>query len=441
MTAARERLAAALDRRMLLRMAGAAGIGAALMPGLLRAATQQETLPRVRALLERWTGTPDRAGVFPGLVASLGLPGRETEFVARGAQGFTDATPISADSLFRIYSMTKPITGIMAMQLVAEGRLALDQPLHDVLPKFAAMQVQDRYDGSLSALHPAPQAITMRHLLTHTSGLGYSIVQTGPIRDLLQAKGLAAGQITRLKIPGLTDTPPAPSLALFADRLAEVPLVYDPATHWSYSLGLDLMGRVIEVVSGRPFDVHLREALFEPAGMTSTFFQVPAAQSHRLTTNYAALGEVLVPIDEPGSSLFLNRPAFPFGGSGLVSSPRDYDRFLRLLAQRGMLDGKRVLAESAVVTGTSDLLPPVESQSPMLPPGSGFGAGGRVGKGAENGIFGWSGAAGTVGMVDMIRGLRSQLFAQFMPPNAVDLIPQFQTALKADIMALLETPR
>jgi CubicO group peptidase (beta-lactamase class C family) len=150
---------------------------------------------------------------------------------------------------------------------------------------------------------------------------------------------------------------------------------------------------------------------------------------------------VLVPIDEPGSSLFLNPPAFPFGGSGLVSSPRDYDRFLRLLAQRGMLDGKRVLAESAVVTGTSDLLPPVESNSPMLPPGSGFGAGGRVGKGAENGIFGWSGAAGTVGMVDMIRGLRSQLFAQFMPPNAVDLIPQFQTALKADIMALLETLR
>lgn len=439
MTAIRERLQAALDRRMLLRMAGAAGIGAALLPGLVRAATQLESLPRVRALLERWTGTAEKPGVFPGLVASLGMPGREAEFVARGAQGFTDGTPVSAQSLFRIYSMTKPITGIMAMQLIAEGRLSLDQPLADVLPRFAAMQVQDRYDGSLSALHAAPRAITMRHLLTHTSGLGYSIIQTGPIRDLLQAKGLAAGQVTRLQVPGFTDAAPAPSLALFADRLADVPLVYDPATHWSYSLGLDLMGRVIEVVTGRPFDIYLREALFEPAGMTSTFFQVPAADRARLTTNYAALGEVLVPIDEPGNSLFLDKPAFPFGGSGLVSSPRDYDRFLRLLAQRGVLDGKRVLAESAVMAGTGDLLPPLVRLSAMLPPGSGFGAGGRVGKGAEAGIFGWSGAAGTVGMVDMIRGLRSQLFAQFMPPNAFGLIPQFQTALKADIMALLET--
>lgn len=436
---ARARLEAVLDRRMVLRMAAAAGIGAALMPRLAWAAAQQESLGRVRALVERWTGTADKPGVFPGLVASLGLPGREAEFVARGTQGFTDGTPVSADSLFRIYSMTKPVTGIMAMQLVTEGRLGLDQPVRDVLPKFAAMQVQDRYDGSLSALHPAPHAITMRHLLTHTSGLGYSIVQTGAIREVMQGKGLAAGQVSRLKVPGLTDGVPAPSLAVFADRLAEVPLVYDPATHWSYSLGLDLMGRVIEVVTGRPFDVYLQEALFEPAGMTSTFFQVPAGQGHRLTTNYAALGEVLVPIDEPGNSVFLDRPAFAFGGSGLVSSPRDYDRFLRLLSQRGILDGRRVLAESAVVTGTGDLLPPGVKLAAMLPAGSGFGAGGRVGKGAEAGIFGWSGAAGTVGMVDMVRGLRSQLFAQFMPPNAFDLIPQFQTALKADVMALLET--
>ncbi len=438
MTDMRERLAASLDRRMLLRMAGAAGIGAALLPRLALAAGQAETMPRVRALLERWTGTADKPGVFPGMVASLGLPGQEAEFVSLGAQGFTDGTPVSPDSLFRIYSMTKPVTGIVAMDLIAKGLIALDQPVREVLPKFAAMQVQDRYDGSLTALHPAPHAITMRHLLTHTSGLGYTIVQSGPIRALMQAKGLAAGQISRLKVPGLTDGPPAPSLALFADRLAEVPLVRDPATHWSYSLGLDLMGRVIEVVTGRPFDAYLREVLFEPAGMTSTFFQVPAAQGHRLVTNYGAFGEVLVPIDEPGTSVFLDRPAFPFGGSGLVSSPRDYDRFLRLLAQRGTIDGRRVLAESAVVAGTANLLPPGVALAAMLPPDSGFGAGGRVGRGAENGIFGWSGAAGTVGMVDMIRGLRSQLFAQFMPPSAFDLIPQFQTALKADIMALLE---
>ncbi|WP_454796621.1 serine hydrolase domain-containing protein [Novosphingobium lindaniclasticum] len=433
MSAERRRLEARIDRRSLLHMAGLAGIGAALMPHLAWAAEQDENLPRVRALVERWIGS----GLLPGMVASLGQPGREPEFVTRGAQGFNDSAPITADSLFRIYSMTKPVTGIMAMDLIAQGRLGLDQPLHEILPRFAQMKVQDRYDGSLAALHPAPRAITIRHLLTHTSGLGYSIVQTGPIRELMQAKGLAAGQVSRFKVPGFTDAAPAPSLAAFADRLAEVPLVYDPATHWSYSLGLDLMGRVIEVVTGRPFDAYLREALFEPAGMASTAFQVPKTEAKRLTTNYAALGKVLVPIDEPGNSVFLDTPAFPFGGSGLVSTPRDYDRFLRLLAQRGTIDGRRVLAESAVETGTADLLPPGVAFSAMLPAGSGFGAGGRVGKGAENGLFGWAGAAGTVGMVDMIRGLRSQLFVQFMPPNAFDLIPQFQTALKADVMALL----
>jgi CubicO group peptidase (beta-lactamase class C family) len=432
-------LEAAMDRRALMRMAGAAGIAAALLPRLAFAAARPELLPKVRAVIERWVGP----GRFPGMVASLGLPGREPEYVARGSEGFTDADAVGADSLFRIYSMTKPITAMAAMDLIAQGRLGLDQPVHEVLPQFRRMRVQDRYDGSLTALHAAPTPITMRQLMTHTSGLGYTIVQTGPIKALMESRGLVPGQISRLTAPGLDWGKPVQGLDHFAERLAQVPLVADPGTRWSYSMGLDLMGRVIEVVTGRPFDQYLHETIFAPAGMTSTWFQVPAAQAHRLTTNYAALGGVLAPIDpvsaDGATSIYLDRPAFPFGGAGLVSSPRDYDRFLRLLAQFGTIDGRRVLAESAVRAGTSDLLPagvtmPAGSGGP-----SGFGAGGRVGRGAEAGIYGWSGAAGTVGMVDMVHGLRSQIFVQFMPPNALPLLPEFQAALKADVLALLET--
>ncbi|WP_243652709.1 serine hydrolase domain-containing protein [Novosphingobium sp. PhB165] len=412
-----------------------AGLGAALLPRLAWAVEQPVALPKVTALVDRWVGT----GKFPGMVASLGLPGREAQFVARGAQGFDDGTAMGPDSLFRIYSMTKPVTGMMAMQLIEEGRLALDQPLADVLPAWRDMRVQDRYDGPLDRLHAAPRPITMRHLLTHTSGIGYSIVQTGPIRDAYVKQGLVPGQVSRIEVPGLTYGAPIHGLDHFADRLATLPLVADPGTRWSYSMGLDVMGRVIEVVTGKRFDAYLAEALFGPAGMTSTEFRVGPGDVRRLTTNYGALGGVLVPIDPPESSVYLDPPAFPFGGSGLVSSPRDYDRFLRLLAQGGMIDGRRVLSERAVALGTSDLLPPGVDRSHMIAGPSGFGAGGRVGQGAEAGIFGWSGAAGTVGMVDMTHGLRSQLFVQFMPSDALPLLPEFQTALKADVMALMET--
>lgn len=429
-----ERLDRALTRRQALWLAGMAGMGAAAMPRLALAAQSADLLPSVRAMIERWVGP----GKFPGMVASLGLPGRKPVFVARGSEGFTDADPVTHDSLFRIYSMTKPVTGMAAMLLVGEGKLGLDQPLADILPKFARMQVQVTPDGSLADVRPARTAITIRHLLTHTAGLGYSIIQKGPIKAAMEERGIVSGQISRLPVPGLFRGAPVTSLELFADRLAEVPLVYEPGTRWSYSTGLDLMGRVIEVVAGQPFDAFLHERIFAPCGMDSTWFQVPRSEAGRLTTNYAAMNNVLVPIDKGEESIFLDKPPFPFGGSGLVSSPADYDRFLAMLAGFGAIGGVRVLPEAAVRTGTANLLPAGAEGPAIMAPKSGFGAGGRVGVGTEAGIYGWAGAAGTVGMVDMVRGLRSQIFVQFMPPNANTLLPEFQQALKADVMALLE---
>jgi len=426
------RMERALDRRTLMRMGMMAGLGAALMPRLALAAETPELLPQVRAVIERWVGP----GKFPGMIASLGLPGRDPHYVARGSHGFTDADAIAPDTLFRIYSMTKPITGMAAMQLIEAGKLGLDQPLYDILPKFRNMLVQDTYDGSVTDLHPARRPITIRHLITHTSGIGYTIIQQGPIKTLMESQGLIAGQISRIEVPGLSRGKPVSGLDVFADRLAGMPLVSDPGEKWVYSMGLDLMGRVIEVVSGKSFDTYLKDAIFDPAGMTDTFFQVPREKAGRLATNYGVAGGTFIPIDRGEDSIYLDPPPFPFGGAGLVSSPRDYDRFLRMLAQFGSIGGQRVMGELAVRVGTGNLLPPGVEGPALMAPKSEFGAGGRVGVGPEAGIYGWAGAAGTVGMVDMLGGLRSQIFVQFMPPNALDLLPEFQTALKADVMAL-----
>jgi CubicO group peptidase (beta-lactamase class C family) len=424
----------AIARRELLRLGALAGLGAAFAPRLAWAAAQPELMPQVRAMIERWVGP----GKFPGMIAALGLPGKETEYVARGSEGFTDLDPITPDSLFRIYSMSKPITGMAAMLLIGEGKLKLDQPLSDILPQFARMQVQVTPDGSITDLRPAKTPITIRHLLTHTAGLGYTIIQHGPIKQAMEDAGLVSGRISRLPVPGLDRGKSVTSLELFADGLARIPLVYEPGTKWSYSVALDLMGRVIEVVSGLPFDEFLGQRIFAPCGMTSTWFQVPASEAKRLTTNYGVVGGTFVPIDKGEDSVYLDKPPFPMGGSGLVSSPRDYDRFLLMLANYGTIDGKRVIAEAAVRAGTGNLLPPGVDGPALMAPKSDFGAGGRVGVGAEAGIYGWAGAAGTVAMVDMKRGIRSSLFVQFMPPTANSMLAEFQDALKADVMALLQ---
>lgn len=429
-----EALEAALDRRAILQIGAMAGLGAAFMPKLAWAASQPDFLPSVRAVIEKWVGP----GKFPGMVAALGIPGYETQYVARGSEGFIDQDPVSPDTLYRIYSMTKPVTGMAAMILIDEGKLGLDQPLADILPKFANMQVQVTPDGSLTDLRPAKKPILIRNLMTHTAGLAYPIIQKGPIVKMMEERGLVSGQVTRLDIPGLSRGKAVEGLENFADGMAEIPLVYEPGTKWSYSTGLDVLGRVIEIVSGLAFEDFLQERIFGPAGMDSTWFQVPKPESGRLATNYTVAAEKLIPIDTGEDSIYLDKPPYPFGGSGLVSTPRDYDRFLRMLANYGTLDGKRVMGELAVRVGTSNLLPDGVEGPTMLGPASHFGAGGRVGIGPEAGIFGWAGAAGTVGMVDMKHGLTSSIFVQFMPPTALPLLPEFQTALKADVMALME---
>ena len=423
-----------LSRRSLLRSAGwfGAGLaGSAFLPSRLLADPAVEAVyPTVTNLVYDYVAS----GRLPGAVVALGWGSGAPMQIARGTMAFDSLVPVDLDSLYRIYSMTKPITGMAAMLLVDEGKI--DQPISDFLPRFAKMQVQMTPDGSITSLKPAQSAITLRHLLTHTAGLGYSIIQKGPLKQAYEAAGLVPGQASRLSIPPFSGVKTVPSLAEFADKLADMPLVYEPGTRWSYSVGLDLVGRIIEVVSGQSFDAFLAARIFGPCGMASTGFQVAAAQAPRLTTNYVIHDGKTDPIDPGASSVYLDPPAFPFGGAGLVSSPRDYDRFLMMLAGGGSIGGTRVMSEAAVRLGTSNLLPASADLAGTWVAGAGFGAGGRVGLGADAGTFGWSGAAGTVGFVNTRVGLRAGLFVQFMPSSALPFPEEFPKSVLTDISAM-----
>ena len=425
----------ALSRRSLLRSGaiGVAGAAFATLPfgrGLL-AHDVAASWPNVAALAKNY--------VASGKVANLFLTfgwGQEdhAHTVGGGTLSFSRSTPVDTDTLYRIYSMTKPITGMATMMLIDDGVLGLDMPLYEVIPAFRDMMVQVEYDGAITPdnLEPAIRPITIRQLLTHTSGLGYGIVQSGPIKDAYEKYGLVPGEVSRLPIPGLSRTKAVDSLEVFAQGLSRLPLVLQPGTKWSYSVGLDLLGRVIEVASGMSFDRFLAERVFEPCGMDSTYFTVPQSEIGRFTDNYGVLAGSPLPIDPAGASVYLDEPAFPFGGAGLVSSPRDYDRFQRMLLGYGKLGDRRIMNELAVRIATSNILPRTATVEGTWVAGQGFGAGGRV----VNNSFGWGGAAGTLASVDYNLGLRTGLFTQYMPSEAYPIRDEFLAAYESDLTAL-----
>jgi CubicO group peptidase (beta-lactamase class C family) len=324
------------------------------------------------------------------------------------------------------------------MLLIEDGKMKLDQPIADFLPAFANMKVQNIPDGSITDVRPAKGPITVRQLLTHTAGLGYNIIQKGPIKTAYDRAGIVGGQASRLPIPGFADVTPAPSLAVMADRLAELPLVYEPGTKWSYSISLDLMGRLIEVVSGQAFDAFLKARLFDPLGMASTGFMVKPGDVARFTSNYAPFSGALIPFDPAASSIYLDPPPYPFGGGGLVSSARDYDRFLAMLLGEGETGGVRVMKPETARLAMSNLIDDSVDRKGSFIDGQGFGAGGRVSlptsPGGE-GIFGWAGAAGTIGFVHRRLGYRAAGYTQIMPPEAVPFQAKFGETFFKDVTA------
>jgi CubicO group peptidase (beta-lactamase class C family) len=422
-----------VSRRALMGGMALAGAGALLPRAALAWKVDGAALyPATNAFIKGFVDRRELAGTL----AAIGKGQEAAVFLGAGVQSNDSATPVGPDTLWRLYSMTKPVTGIAAMLLIEDGKMKLDQPIADFLPAFAKMNVQNVPDGSIADVRPAKGPITVRQLLTHTAGLGYNIIQKGPIKKAYDDNGIVGGQASRLPLPGFPPVTPAPSLAVMADRLAALPLVYEPGTKWSYSIGLDLLGRVIEVVSGQAFDAFLKARLFDPLGMTSTGFMVAAKDVGRFTSNYAPFGGALIPFDPAASSIYLDPPPYPFGGGGLVSSARDYDRFLAMLLGEGETGGVRVMKRETARLAMSNLLADSVDRKGTFIDGQGFGAGGRVSlptsPGGE-GIFGWAGAAGTIGFVHRGLGYRAAGYTQIMPPDAVSFQGKFGETFFSDV--------
>jgi CubicO group peptidase (beta-lactamase class C family) len=408
-----------LSRRQLMTLFGGAA-GVALMPrpalAMLQAA---DRWPGLRAYLGDYVSSRR----LPGAIASIGIGTQPLVNIAAGTIAKDSRVPVDADTLWRLYSQTKPVTGIALMMLVDQRRMTLDTPISEFLPRFAAMRVLARPDAPLSETVALERPITIRHILTHTAGLSYGITNRTPLERAMIERQLVPGQVSRLSVPGLPTGRTMGPMDRWADALAELPLASQPGTRWSYSASLDLAGRIIEVASGMPFDRFLKDRLFDPLGMTSTGFRVTDAQLPRFASNYANVSGTLFPIDPASTSVYRDAPSFAFGGAGLVGSARDYDRFLAMLLGMGRLGRTRILSAPTARLAMSNLLPAGVSTNGTFVDGQGFGAGGRVtlpGSPQGVGLFGWGGAAGTIGFVDTRRGLRFGGYANYMPAESYD---------------------
>lgn len=383
----------------------------------------------VQKLLDEYVGTRKIAGA----VAALSYRGVPSANPGAGHIALDSPVPFDEHSLCRIYSMTKPVTGVGAMMLVEDGKLGLDQPVRDVISEWRALRVAIDPNKGLES-RPATRTMTMRHLLTHTSGLGYWTPESGAdaLSSAYRERGITPGNFgTRLNRPGYGAQ--AKGLVDMINRVAELPLAAEPGTVWRYSIGLDVMGLVVERITGKSLDVFLRERLFRPLQMDSTGFQVAAAHAARLTTNYDVTPEGLRPTDARESSAWLQPPTLIAGGAGLVSTAQDFARFGAMLLGDGALDDVRVLRPETARLTRSNLLP-----IGVTFEGSGFGAGMRValaGKGGRDGpgtLF-WAGAAGTVWVVDPVRGGNMVFMTQYMPANAYPLMSDVLRAVEADL--------
>lgn len=358
-----------------------------------------------------------KRGNPPGLVAVVAKDGAvHAEVLGTMTAGGTE--PIRRDTIFRISSMTKPLTGAATMLLVEDGRLRLDEPVDRLLPELAHRRVLKRLDGPVEDTVPARRSITTRDLLTFTFGYGLVFAVPDQVPILKAAIDLAIGMG-----PPAPDATPAPDE--WIRRLGSLPLMHQPGEEWMYNTGADVLTVLIARAAGQPFDAFLRERLFEPLGMNDTGFRVPAAKMGRFGptywTNYMTGQEGVY--DEAQTGQWSRTPAFPSGAGGLVSTADDYLAFAQLLLKRGEHGGDRLLSAKSVDLMTSDQLTKAQRPAVPLVPGyfdnHGWGFCMSVlthpdELASSPGRYGWDGGMGTSWFNDPKEGLTAILMTNRM---------------------------
>jgi CubicO group peptidase (beta-lactamase class C family) len=344
-----------------------------------------ERLERLSAIFQREI---DRKRL-PGVVALVARRGKVAYCESLGVRDPASGASMSQDTIFRIYSMTKPLVSVAVMMLLEQGRLLLSDPLHKFLTAFTDMKVARYGEHGAVELVPAERPITIHDLLRHTSGLTYEFIGTGPVPGLYNKARVFRHDQTN---------------AEHAAMLAGLPLAYQPGTRWDYGRSTDVLGRVIEVISDQSLREFLNVHLMEPLGMVDTDFFAPPEKQDRLAEPFSSDPDSGEPVRLINVR---DRPRFESGGGGLVSTVMDYARFCQMLANGGCLGSTRLLSRKTVEFMTADHLGGIKGTSDLLAPGYGFGLGftvrlatGTAQMPGSVGHYGWGGIAGTSFWVD-----------------------------------------
>ncbi len=360
-------------------------------------------------------------GRLTGWQLAVARHGKVVHHSVAGQRDVAAGTPVEADTIWRIFSMTKPITAVLALQLWEEGLFELNDPVHRYIPAFRNTKVWRAGSVTAPVLEPITETMRLWQLFAHTSGLTYGFMYAHPVDELYRRAGFEWGLPKGVNLEGMCDV------------LAGLPLLFQPGREWNYSMGLDVLGRVLEVVSGQPLDELMRTRLLEPLGMHETTWHVPESNQPRLATLYGAQPDTrkAFPLGAMGAAA-LHPPQVFGGGGGLQSTAHDYHRFTQMLVRGGELDGVRILSPRTVKYMASNHLPnnadltaygrPLFSETTF--DGVGFGLGvsvtidpvkGRVPGNA--GEFAWGGAASTSFWVDPVDDLTVLFFTQLLPSS------------------------
>ncbi|WP_308911393.1 serine hydrolase domain-containing protein [Pseudokordiimonas caeni] len=413
-----------LVRFILLFLWAPVAASAATLEGLPNAAPASagmsaEALAAIKPHFEAYVDE----GKLGGLATLVSRNGKIVHFETYGDRDVAAGDPIRADTIYRIYSMTKPITGVALMMLYEEGKFRLDDPVEKYIPAFrnARVFVSKDETGKVTT-EPANRPVTMLDMMRHTAGLTYGVFGDTPVDQMYKDSGLFR-----------PDTFPkdGDNFALWAERLATQPLLYQPGEKWVYSLAVDVQGYLVELLSGMPFEDFLQKRLFGPLGMKDTGFRVTADKLDRFAEIYTREEGKDGVVPARGGLLqdFTAEPPFPSGGGGLVSTISDYWRFAQMMLNGGELDGVRVLKPETVALMTENHLPPAIPSISDVGQEVGFGLDFAV-KGGE---FYWSGMANTFFWVDRDHDVVAIVMTNYVPFGAYPIRAEFHDMVTAAI--------
>jgi CubicO group peptidase (beta-lactamase class C family) len=378
-------------------------------------------------LIQPWIQTYLVAGKLPGATIFVARNGKVAYCKTFGLRDVEANQPMQTDTILRFYSMTKPITAVAVLMLYEEGCFQLDDPVTEFIPGFKDLRVYVSGEGDDMATEPLCQPMTLHHLLTHTSGLTYGLGEEGPIPELYQRHHTDFDD---------HDGP----LEAVVERLAQIPLQFQPGTRWNYGVSFDVLGRVVEVVSGQPLDRFFQERIFKPLDMVDTGFAVPQDQLHRFAALYERTEEKsLSLLEAPGDSTLIDTVETFSGGGGLVSTLGDYFRFAEMMRRKGELDGVRLLGRKTVEYMTCNHLPgdladmgqPVFTETSYE--GIGFGLGVSVMLNPAKakvmgspGEYAWGGYASTAFWIDPQEDMTVIFLTQLIPSSAYQIRRQLR---------------